>query len=338
VRSRPLGRLTTALICAVSLFGVTTLSACSSTSATGGSGDKITLGFSAWPGWFVWEVADKQGLFKKNNLNVEMKYFDNYTDSLNALATGAIDGNSQTLNDTLVSVSGGAKETIVLVNDNSTGNDKIVARNGIASIADLKGKKVAVEQGTVDHYLLLLALQEAKLTEKDVELIPMATADAAAAFKSGQVDAVGAFQPFADTALSREGSRAIATSLEFPGAIPDHLVLKSDLVKNRPEAAQGLVNTWFDTLKWIKENKDAAADIMAKRAAVSAEDYKKYDAGTTIFTRQQNLDAFTPGTTAEHLNHQAQSIVTFMVNTGLIKNPPVIDGLFNDTFVKAAPQ
>ncbi|MFD1051970.1 ABC transporter substrate-binding protein, partial [Kibdelosporangium lantanae] len=143
-----------------------------------------------------------------------------------------------------------------------------------------------------------------------------------AAFKGGQVDAVGAFQPFADTALSREGSRAIATSLEFPGAIPDHLVLKSDLVKNRPEVAQGLVNTWFDTLKWIKDNKAAATEIMAKRASVSAEDYKKYDAGTTIFTRQQNLDAFTPGTTAEHLNHQAQSIVTLQrhVRQG---DPPV---------------
>jgi NitT/TauT family transport system substrate-binding protein len=47
----------------------------------------------------------------------------------------------------------------VLVNDNSTGNDQIIARPGINSIADLKGKKVAAEQGTVDHYLLLLALR-----------------------------------------------------------------------------------------------------------------------------------------------------------------------------------
>src|SRR6185295_5488792 len=123
----------------------------------------------------------------------------------------------------------------------------------------------------------------------------------------------------ADTALSREGSRAIATSLEFPGAIPDHLVLKSDLVKNKPQVAQGLVNTWFDTLKWIKDNKDVATGLMATRAQVSPDDYKKYDAGTTIFTRQQNLDAFTPGITPEHLNHQAQLIVDFMMSTGLTK-------------------
>ncbi|WP_132114069.1 ABC transporter substrate-binding protein [Actinocrispum wychmicini] len=329
----------TAVLCAVSLFGVTALSACSSSTASaGGGGDKITLGFSAWPGWFPWQVAEEQGLFKKNNVNIELKYFDSYTDSINALSTGAIDGNSQTLNDTLAAVSGGAKETIILVNDNSTGNDKIIARDGINSIADLKGKKVAVEQGLVDHYLLLLALREANMTEKDVQLVPMETGAAAAAFKGGQVDAVGAFQPFADTALSRQGSKALATSAEFPGAIPDHLALKADLVKSKPQLAQALVNTWFDTIKWIKDNKDKATEIMAKRGGSTVEAYKAFDSGTTIFTLQQNLDAFTPGTTPEHLNHQAQSVVDFMMSTGLTQKAPSLDGLFDDTFVKAVPK
>src|SRR2546427_153042 len=83
--------------------------------------------------------------------------------------------------------------------------------------------KVAVEQGTVDHYLLLLALAQAKLTEKDIQLVPLTTDAAAAAFAAGQVDAVGAFAPFTTTALARPGSRAVATSAQFAGAIPDHL-------------------------------------------------------------------------------------------------------------------
>ncbi|MDQ3405103.1 MAG: ABC transporter substrate-binding protein [Actinomycetota bacterium] len=314
--------------------GVT--SACSSDSAK--SGTKITLGFSAWPGWIPWQVAQEQGLFAKNGLDVELKYFDSYTDSLNALSTGAIDANSQTLNDTLVSISGGAKQKIVLVNDNSTGNDKIIAAEGITSVADLKGKKVAVEQGTVDHYLLLLALAEAKLTEKDIELVPLPTDAAAAAFAAGQVDAVGAFAPFTSVALERGGSRAIATSAEFPGAIPDHLVFTADFVRDHPQQVQAMVNTWFELLRWIKDNKSAAIDIMAKRGGVTAEEYRTYDAGTTIFTRQQNTDAFTPGTTPAHLNYQAGKVLDFMVNTGLVQERPPLDALFDDTFVKAVPE
>src|SRR5215468_5637797 len=106
------------------LAAVTAVSACGGKTAStgGGTGAKITLGFSAWPGWFPWQVAQEQGLFARNGVNVELKYFDSYTDSLTALSTKKIDANSQTLNDTLSSVAGGAAETIVLVNDNSTGN------------------------------------------------------------------------------------------------------------------------------------------------------------------------------------------------------------------------
>src|SRR5262249_45436008 len=86
----------------------------------------ITLGFGPWPGWLPWKVAEEQGIFARHGLNVNLRYFDNYTDSLLALETGALDANSQTLTDTLNSISAGAKQTIVLVNDNSTGNDKII--------------------------------------------------------------------------------------------------------------------------------------------------------------------------------------------------------------------
>jgi NitT/TauT family transport system substrate-binding protein len=315
------------------------LAACADTTKTDASaaGGKATirLGFSAWPGWFPWQVAQDQGLFAKNGVTVDLKYFESYTDSLTALSTGNLDANSQTLNDTLSSVSGGAKQTVVLVNDNSTGNDQIIARAGITSVADLKGKKVAAEQGTVDHYLLLLALKQAGLTEKDVQFTPLLTDAAAAAFVAGKVDAVGVFAPFTTTALGLKGSKAVATSKDFPGAIPDHLVFTADFVKAHKTEVQALVQTWFDTTAWIQANPDKAVDVMAKRGGVSAADYKSYDAGTTIFTKQQNLDAFATGSTPANLGYQAQQIGDFLVSTGLAEEKPSLDGLLDPSFVQA---
>jgi NitT/TauT family transport system substrate-binding protein len=323
-----------ALVVLAALAGCSSNSDSGSAGAGGGSSAPVTLGFSAWPGWFPWQVAQDQGLFAKNGVTVTLKYFDSYTDSLNALASGSIDANSQTLNDTLSSVAGGAKESIVLVNDNSTGNDQIIARPGIGGIADLRGKTVAAEQGTVDHYLLLLALARAGMSEKDITFRPLLTDAAAAAFVAGKVDAVGVFAPFTGTALGRSGSKAIATSREFPGAIPDHLVTTRGLVDKRPDAVQALVRTWFDALAWIKANPAPAIDIMAKRAGVSTSEYKSYDAGTTIFTRQQNLDAFSSGSTDAHLDFQAKKISDFLVGTGLVDAAPKLDGLFEPRFVE----
>ncbi len=310
------------------------------TPAPGTSGAKVTLAFSAWPGWFPWQVAQEKGLFQANGVDVELKYFDNYLDSLTALSTGNVSANSQTLNDTLISISapGAARQTIVLVNDNSTGNDQIIAREGIASVADLKGKSVAVEVGTVDHFLLLLALQKAGLKFDDVTVKGLPTADAAAAFKAGQVDAVGAFAPFTTTALERPGSKALATSKDFPGAIPDHLVFGADFVAAHPTEVQAVVKTWFDTLAWIAAHKDEAIAIMAEKAGVSVDDYKTYDAGTTIFSKEQNLSAFAPGTTSANLDFQAAQIADFLVAAGLAPSKPSLAGLFEPKFVQAVSQ
>ena len=206
-------------------------------------------------------------------------------------------------------MSGGSKQSIVLVNDNSTGNDQIIVGPGIAKVEDLKGKTVAIEEGTVDHYLLLLGLQQAGMKPADIDLQPLPTADAAAAFASGQVDAVGAFAPFTDTALAREGSKVLFSSADFPGAIPDHLVMDTAFVKSRPADVQKLIDAWYDTLDYIAANPDESIAIMAKRAGVTADAYRAYDAGTTIFTVADNIEAFTPGTDQKHLDFVARQIV-----------------------------
>src|SRR5262245_22576292 len=90
------------------------------------SGEPITLGYSAWPGWFPWKVAEEEGIFDKVGVKVQLKWFDDYLASLTAMSAGQLDGNSQTLNDTLVGVSGGSDQVVVLVNDNSAGNDAII--------------------------------------------------------------------------------------------------------------------------------------------------------------------------------------------------------------------
>jgi NitT/TauT family transport system substrate-binding protein len=295
----------------------------------------VRMGFSAWPGWFPWQVAQTEKIFEANQVNVDLKWFDGYLDSITALNSGQLDANTQTLNDTISSVAAGSDQVIVLVNDNSTGNDKIIVREGINEIADLKGKKVAAEEGTVDHFLLLLGLQKAGLTQKDIDFQPLETGAAAAAFVAGKLDAVGVFAPFTSKALERKGSKELFSSKDFPGAIPDHLVVSRKLVNEQPQAVQALVNSWFKTLDFMGANKAKAYEVMAKRAGVSVEEYNAYDAGTQIFSLEDNLKAFSAGTDMTSLPYAAQEISKFLVESGLAKQAPDLTKIFDDQFVKA---
>jgi NitT/TauT family transport system substrate-binding protein len=106
-------------------------------------------------------------------------------------------------------------------------------------------------------------------------------------------------------------------------------------VAQHPTEVQAVVKTWFDTLAWITANKDKATAIMAEKAGVSVDDYKSYDAGTSIFTKEQNLSAFASGSTPANLDYMAAQIADFLVTTGLAPAKPPLDGLFEPKFVKA---
>jgi len=306
--------------------------------ASGGTSaapDAASLGFSAWPGWLPWQVTQEQKLFEANQASVNLKWFDGYLESINALTAQQINANSQTLNDTISAVSGGADNVVVLVNDNSTGNDKVIVREGIDTIADLKGKKVAAEEGAVDHFLLLLGMKQAGLKPEDIQFVPLETGQAAAAFVGGQVDAVAVFAPFTTQALKRPGSKELFSSKEFPGAIPDHLVVTRQFLEERPEKVQAMVDSWFVTLDYMEKEPEKAIEIMARRAGVSVAEYKEYAKGTKIFTVEENLKAFQPGNNMTSLMYAAGEMTKFLEEVGLAKQKPDLTKIFDDRFVKA---
>ena len=296
----------------------------------------VVIGYSNWAGWWPWAIAESEGLFAKNGANVELKWFDGYLQSMEALAAGQLDGNCQTLNDT-IAFAGSALdgEVAVLVNDNSAGNDKIIVTKDINKIEDLKGKKVAVEEGLVSDFLLTLALQEKGMSRDDVKIVNLETGAAAAAFATGQTDAVGAFPPFWLTALEREGSKELITSQDFPGAIPDLLVVSQKLIDEQPDQVQALVNTWFDILDFMEKNPQRADEIMANRANVTVEQLQLLKEGTRMFTLEENLEAFRDGDDMKHLPFAAKKMSKFMLDVGFIESEPDLTKILDDQFVKA---
>jgi NitT/TauT family transport system substrate-binding protein len=297
----------------------------------------MKLGFSAWPGWFPWQVAQDKQIFEQSKIDVKLTWFDDYNKSIAALNAGTIDANSQTLADTIHSIADGKDLVVVLTNDNSTGNDAIVINDRIKSVKDLKGKKVAAEEGTVDHFLLVQALKRVGMTMKDIQFVPLETSKAADAFATGQVDAAAIFAPFTTKALKRPGSRVLFSSKDFPGSISDHLVFTRKFVKEHPEQVQALVNSWFATLNHISKgmNKDEDDLIMSKRAGVTLAEYKDYTDGTKIFTAEANIEAFKQGKDNTYLSQAAAETNQFLFENKLIKKKVDMSKLFDDRFVNA---
>jgi NitT/TauT family transport system substrate-binding protein len=189
------------------------------------SAAQLTLGYSDWPGWVAWQVALDKGWLKEAGLDVNFDWFD-YSASMDAFAAGKIDGDFVTNGDALVTNAGGARNVMILLTDYSNGNDMIVGRPGIKTVQDLKGKKVGIEIGLVEHLLLLDGLRKAGLSQNDVTLVNSKTNETPQVLASGQVDAIGAWQPNSGMAMKAlPGARPIYTSAQAPGLIYDVLMV-----------------------------------------------------------------------------------------------------------------
>lgn len=334
-RRRPVVMVALAAVALVAVGCGKDDSTSSSATTSGSGGAKLTIGYSAWPGWFPLAVAEEKGLFAKAGLDVDLKYFVDYTASLDALVAGQVDVNAQTLNDTIFAVASGSKQKIVVVGDNSTGNDQVICDKSITSIAGLKGKTVAAEAGVVDHFLLLQGLEKEGMTEKDIQFQGVKTDAAAAAFEGGQFDCVAVFAPFTVQALKRPGSHTLFSSKDFPGAIPDHLVATEKAAKDTA-TMQKLVDAWYATLADIAAHPDEDRKIMADKAQLSVADYQDLESGTTLFDAAQAATAFEDRAgDPTSLPEMARRINPFLVSSGLAKKEADLSGLFDPSFTTA---
>ena len=294
-RARRTGRSRRFIAVVIASVAVATTGVLGAPAAHAAKLDKVTIGYSAWPGWFPLAVAQKEGIFKKNGLDVNLKYFADYVSSLDAMSAGKLDANTQTLNDTMAAVAGGSKQAIIVVNDNSAGNDAIICDESIKSVADMKGKTVAAEEGVVDHFLLLQGLAKEGLTQDDIDFRGVLTADAAASFSGGQFDCVGVFAPFTLEALKRPGSHVVFSSRDFPGSIPDHIVVSQTMVAKQPKVAQKIVNAWYDTLDFIGPRNQLRFPTYARLELGVEHRFKIFKLQPWIGVRAYNaLNAFLP--------------------------------------------
>ncbi|TAK86546.1 MAG: aliphatic sulfonate ABC transporter substrate-binding protein [Aquabacterium sp.] len=290
--------------------------------ASGAAHAEVKVGVSDWPGWVAWYVAEQKGFFRKHGADVKLVWFANYTDSISALSAGQLDANSQAWSDTMGPLAKGVPVKAILVNDNSAGNDAVVVSPKIKSFADLKGKSVALEQFSVSHFILVNALAKNGLKQSDVKIVNLAAGDAAAAFMSGRVDAAALWNPWIHQIEASGKGRALFTSKELPGLVPDLLVAHEKAIKGKRKELVGMIKAWFDTVAFIQAKPDEASAIMSKVVSLKPDEYKVLLPGTRFFDAKLNQEALGDASKPLSLLGVSPTVLKFLNENKLIDGKP----------------
>ncbi|PTY06980.1 ABC transporter substrate-binding protein [Opitutaceae bacterium EW11] len=283
----------------------------------------LKVAYSDWPGWVAWEIAIQKDWFKEAGVEVQFSWFE-YGPSMEAFTAGKVDAVTVTNGDALVTGANGAKNIMAMLTDYSNGNDMIVGGPGIASLKDLKGKKVGIEIGLVEHLLLLNGLKKAGVPESSITLVPTPTNQTPQVLASGQVDAIGAWQPNSGQALKAvAGSTAIYTSADEPGLIYDVVIVSPQSFSEHRAEWKKFIGVWDKVVAYINDPKtrDDAIKIMASRVGTDPKEYASFMAGTRFLSLSEGAKFFAAKTEGfDSLIGSSKIANDFNVKNGVYKD------------------
>ena len=300
---------------------------------------QLRIGYSDWPGWVAWQVAIDKGWLKEAGVDVKFEWFD-YSASIDAFSAGKTDGNLMTNGDALVMGAGGARNVMILLTDYSNGNDMIIARPGIRSLKDLKGRKVGLEIGLVEHLLLTDGIRRSGMTMNDVTLVNSKTNETPQVLASGQVDAIGAWQPNSGMAMKTlPGAHPVYTSAQAPGLIYDVLtVTPASLATHRADYMK-LMQVWERVVHYISDPKteDDALKILSARVGLTPAQYKPLLAGTHLIGLAEGKRIFAKGEGLESLYGSSKNANAFNVSNRVYAQSQNIDRYVEPALILAQP-
>jgi NitT/TauT family transport system substrate-binding protein len=288
------------------------------------------MGTEPWLGYGPWWVADSKGLFKQNGLDVKVSSFTTDDEINAALTAGQIDGANIATHTALRLIQQGTPIEAVLVLDQSNTADAVLAAAPVTSIADLKGKKVAYEEGTTSDILLRYALSQNGMTIDDIVKVPTPAADAGTAAIAKRVDAAVTYEPYLTAALSQDPAfKLIYAADKKPGLISDVFVVRKDAVGKVPCQIQTLIKTWGDATAYYNSNGDDAKAIIAKAVGATPADLKTAFDGVKIYTVAEAKDLMTGA-----FPQTIQDIQKIAVDAGIMKAPIDTSTVLDTQFIQ----
>lgn len=319
-------------------------SSSSGSSSTSGLGDifggkpTINIGVNTYAGFapIVWingglRPNDESILTKEYGIRANIIIQDDFVAGRNAFLNGDIDLIYCTTDVLAVEMGEGSamnSAKYVMMLNRSQGADAMVVTKNIRTVADLKGKKIAVAEGTASHTLLLNVLETNGISQHDVTLVKVDNGGAAAdTFKAGQVDACVTWAPDDQACVDAiPGSRVLVSTKHAKDLVTDGLVGKAEWLDKNHDNVKKLISAILYANSTLNQNPSAvkeAAKIFAKAFGTDPE-FAELGCGNIWFATLGDEENFF-GMTSDYMGMKAEEIYSKMARTyaslGLTKSP-----------------
>ncbi|WP_333833988.1 ABC transporter substrate-binding protein [Rubrimonas sp.] len=220
-----------------------------------------------WVGFAPALVAQDLGCYAEEGVSLDFRFEDDRANVMAAMERGDIDADMRTIGEH----QGRPRTpetpgTVIGTIDISVGGDGVLVDGSIASVADLKGRTVAIEPNIPARLLLQMELAKVGLSINDLDLREIATADTIAVFADPSIAAVGTYEPFLSQAaqiLTDRAPRVLVSSREEPDIIVDIVTARDAALAENPGKFESLLRCIYRAVDFQRAEPARFAELAA---------------------------------------------------------------------------
>ena len=300
---------------------------------------KVRVGFQTGDINNITMVAYNEGYFEKVGLDVEMSPYSSGGAMVPALAAGEVDITWFFPFPSLTAFATGIDIEVVLLDHAPLTAERLIAGESAADVPSLKGKNVGVTIGTSGHHSLLAALDQAGLSQDDINMVNLKPSEMAAAFSAKKIDAAWTWEPAAGK-LNELGGKDIATAKSVGAYAVALWAARTEFAEENPEVMTKFMEAWD------MAQQDYLADLKygqkweAERLNLTPEEFGAMvdrQGSTVVMMEDQLTDEWlgTPGQPqSTNLYKAYEEYAVFLVDQGRLDSAPEdLAPLINSSYV-----
>lgn len=318
----------------VSIFLMTAclLFACYASAPTEFKRPPLKVQFASFVGEYPGIIAQEKGFFKAQGVDVELIY-KRYTQLERAnFSAGKYDGITASLGSFIILSATNPDIQSVLVIDESTGADVVVAQSHIKTVADLKGNKLGANLGGFSEVFVTEMLKNANLTSDDVNLVKLEALEIPKFLKNNVIQAGHTWEPHLSDAI-KLGEHILFTSKQTPGLILDMIIFRTDTIRDRPGDIRAFVRGWLQASAYWKANIQEGNAIISKALKIPSNTLSLEGVNLTDLGENQKLFQ---SSNPNSIYKTAKIYADFFIRSGNITRIPELKSLFNSSFLNPA--
>jgi NitT/TauT family transport system substrate-binding protein len=235
-------------------------------SPTSGTSEHIIIGASPVESSSLIYIAEDQGYFAENGLNVTIRGYDTGATALDGMKKGEADL-SESSEYPVVGMTFKKENISVIGCIDKFQTQYILGRKdrGIEDTSDLKGKKIGVPRRTIREFYLGRFLNLHGMSLQDVTLVDVKTSQSADAITNGSVDAIIYYQPYVNAIKDRLGDNAVIWPAQSSQLTYDVIVCRDDWAASHTNQINGLLKSLALAEQYAINHPEEAKAIVQKR-------------------------------------------------------------------------